>query len=79
MNAVTFGTHEAINRLKAVGVEEAQAVEQVKIWSEIISDPMVTRGYLEERFSIFENRILRWLIPLLLGQAALIATLVKLF
>ncbi len=59
--------------------EEAQAVEQVKIWSEITSDQMVTRGYLEERFSIFENRILRWLIPLLLGQAALIATLVKLF
>jgi len=78
----TFDTFENVKRLKAVGFTEEQAAEQTKIIAELVDERLVTRQYLDERLAVLEAdasaKIIKWVAGMLVAQAAIVATLVKL-
>lgn len=78
MGTITFDTFENVKRLKAVGFTEEQAAEQTKIIAELVEDRLVTREYLDEKLALTEMKIIRWVAGMLVAQAAIVATLVKL-
>jgi hypothetical protein len=78
MATITFDTFENVKRLKAVGFTEEQAAEQTKIIAELVEDRLVTREYLDEKLALTEMKIIRWVAGMLVAQAAIVATLVKL-
>lgn len=78
MNTVIFDTLKLARGLEEAGFSREQAVKTAEVLSENMSDSIVTRDYLDNRLSGLKADLLRWLVPLLLGQAGLIAVLVKL-
>ncbi|MCD6184413.1 MAG: DUF1640 domain-containing protein [Deltaproteobacteria bacterium] len=82
MASLTFDTFENVKRLKAVGFTEDQAAEQTKIIAELVDERLVTRQYLDERLAVLEAdvtaKIIKWVAGMLVAQAAIVATLVKL-
>ncbi|MCD6274242.1 MAG: DUF1640 domain-containing protein [Deltaproteobacteria bacterium] len=82
MTSLAFDTFENVKRLKAVGFTEEQAAEQTKIIAELVEERLVTRQYLDERLAVLEAdvtaKIIKWVAGLLVAQAAIVATLVKL-
>jgi hypothetical protein len=82
MTSLAFDTFENVKRLKAVGFTEEQAAEQTKIIAELVEERLVTRQYLDERLAVLEAdvtaKIIKWVAGMLVAQAAIVATLVKL-
>ena len=79
MATITFDTHKFIKTLQEAGFEASQAEAGAEAFKEAQSDAQpVTKDYLDARLLELENRLVKWGIALALGQAALIATLVKL-
>ena len=89
MVTITFDTFENVKRLKAVGFTEEQAAEQTRIISELIENRLATkqdiellRQDMEERLVVLEAnvtaKIIKWVAGMLVAQAAIVATLVKL-
>ncbi|WDN90528.1 hypothetical protein BuS5_03499 [Desulfosarcina sp. BuS5] len=82
MTSLAFDTFENVKRLKAVGFTEEQAAEQTKIIAELVEERLVTRQYLDERLAVLEadvtSKIIKWVAGMLVVQAAIVATLVKL-
>ena len=90
MATITFDTFENVKRLKAVGFTEEQAAEQTKIIGELIETRLATkqdieflRQNMEERLVVLEAnvtaKIIKWVFAgMLVAQAAIVATLVKL-
>jgi hypothetical protein len=79
MTTVTFDTHKFIRKLRDAGFEEKQAEAVADAFQEAQTDSLpVTRDYLDSRLFELENRMVKWGIGLALGQAAVIAALVKL-
>lgn len=85
MNTVVFDTLKLARGLEEAGFEHNQAIKTAEVLSENMSGSIVTREYLDHKIAELkadiigtETRILRWLVPLLLGQAALVTALVKL-
>ncbi|MEA3416118.1 MAG: DUF1640 domain-containing protein [Thermodesulfobacteriota bacterium] len=78
MTSIAFDTFENVKRLKAVGFTEEQAAEQTKIIAEIMNERLVTRQYLDERLANIKADIIKWVAGMLVAQAAIVATLVKL-
>ena len=82
MTSLAFDTFENVKRLKAVGFTEEQAAEQTKIIAELVEERLVTRQYLDERLAVLEAgvtaKIIKWIAGMLVAQAAIVATLVKL-
>ena len=89
MATITFDTFENVKRLKAVGFTEEQAAEQTKIIGELIENRLATkqdieflRQNMEERLVVLEanvtDKIIKWVAGMLVAQAAIVATLVKL-
>ena len=85
MGTLTFDTFENVKRLKAVGFTEEQAAEQTKIISELIENRLATKQDIEslkrdmgERIAVSEAKIIKWVAGMLVAQAAIVATLVKL-
>ena len=82
MTSLAFDTFENVKRLKAVGFTEEQAAEQTKIIAELVDERLVTRQYLDERLAVLEadvtTKIIKWVAGMLVAQAAIVATLVKL-
>ncbi|MDL1964521.1 MAG: DUF1640 domain-containing protein [Deltaproteobacteria bacterium] len=78
MTSIVFDTFENVKRLKAVGFTEEQAAEQTKIIAEIVNERLVTRQYLDERLADIRADIIKWVAGMLVAQAAIVATLVKL-
>jgi len=80
MAAITFDTLDYVKKLRAVGVPEEQAEVQAQaIIGILASDQVVTKEYLDMRLAELKADLLKWLIGITAGQAALIVTLLKLF
>jgi hypothetical protein len=82
-------TLQYAKKLRAVGFSEAQAEAQVEILAEAVRDSLVTKADLNEgldklradlrvEFRDFHSSLIRWLIPLLIGQVAVFTALNKL-
>ena len=75
--ATTFDRHEAIKELERAGASPELAEALTALLRDVRAGDLgqlVTKTDLAE----FKAELFKWLIALLLGQAALIATLVKL-
>ena len=74
MTDIIFDKLTYLDRLKSGGFTE----EQVRAYAEALDialrESVATKVDLRE----LETRVVKWLVPLLLGQAALVVTLVKL-
>lgn len=88
MATVTLDTHRIVKRLKDAGFTDTQAETVTDIIAETRAtdladiatkaDIAALRTELKADLSALETRIIKWLVPLLLGQAGLIVALVKL-
>lgn len=77
--AINFDTHEFIKALEAGGytAQQAETLSDAFKKAQEQLEP-VTKDYLDARLLDLENRLVKWGIGLALGQAALIAALIKL-
>ena len=66
-------THGLIERLKARGFSPDQAEGITESLQEINLEQLATKADLRE----LENRLLKWIIPLMVGQTALFAAIVE--
>ncbi|MCX7106334.1 MAG: DUF1640 domain-containing protein [Methylococcales bacterium] len=81
MTTITFDTHKFIRRLRSAGFEEAQAEAEAvaEAFQEAQAESLpVTRDYLDARLYELENRLVKWVIGVALGQFAMIVVLIKL-
>jgi len=65
-------------RLKVANLEESAAKEIAEIFKETTEDYLVTRSDLEEALARTKADIIKWVAGMLVAQAAIVATLVKL-
>jgi hypothetical protein len=77
MTTITFDTQEAVIKLKAVGVSQEQADAFVNAIVESQNN-LATKDDLHRDLLELENRLIKWIIGIALGQIAIIAALVKL-
>jgi hypothetical protein len=82
MSAITFDT---LKLARDAGVPGEQAEAFANAFRDATSDELVTRDYLNARIADVETRveaakadIIKWMAGLLIAQAAVVATLVKL-
>ncbi|OFX07555.1 MAG: hypothetical protein A2516_04780 [Alphaproteobacteria bacterium RIFOXYD12_FULL_60_8] len=78
MSVVAFDTLKLSQKLEAAGFSSSQAQNTAAALSETIGETVVTTEHLDMRLAELKTDILKWLFGLLLGQAAVIAALVKL-
>lgn len=83
MSTVTFDTFKFVDRLEKAGLTRDQAAAIAEAFSEANADAQpVTRDYfdakLKAEIEASKADIIKWVAGLLLGQAALVAALVKL-
>jgi len=78
MAAVTFDTLRFAKKLEAAGLPVPQAEAIADAFREATSEELVTRDYLDARLETAKADIIKWFAGLLIAQAAVIATLVKL-
>jgi len=84
-SAITFDTLAYVKKLKAAGVPEKQAEAQAETFAEIIEDRIATKQDLKELelalkqdIAKVKAEIIKWVAGMLVAQAAIVATLVKL-
>ncbi len=88
-SAITFDTLAYVKKLKAAGVPEKQAEVQAETFAEIIEDRIATKQDLKELelsmkqelklgLASTKAEIIKWVAGMLVAQAAIVATLVKL-
>ena len=89
---ITFDTLAYVKKLKAAGVPEKQAEVQAETFAEIIEDRIATKHdilllkqdlkelelTLKRDISNIKAEIIKWVAGMLVAQAAIVATLVKL-
>ena len=86
---ITFDTLAYAKRLKAAGVPEKQAEVQAEAFAEIIQDRIATKQDIKAleltlqqdlKLALADTKIeiIKWVAGMLLAQAAIVATLVKL-
>ena len=89
---ITFDTLAYTKRLKAAGVPEKQAEIQAEIFAEIIEERLATKYDIEllrrdmkelelelkKEIASSKSEIIKWVAGMLVAQAAIVATLVKL-
>ncbi len=85
MNSLAFDTLRFAKRMQEAGLPQQQAEAMAEALSTAVQDSVPTKEDLHKavadlRVEIREVQvtIVKWLVPLLLGQAALIAALVRL-
>lgn len=78
MSAVTFDTLKFAKTLEKAGIPNEQAEAMAEAFRDATSEELVTKDYLSATVSEAKNDIIKWVAGLLLGQAALIAALIKL-
>ena len=81
--AITFDTHSYVKKLKAVGFTEEQAEVQAETLATIIEDRIATKQDLKDlgtKADVADAKleIIKWVAGMLVAQAAIVATLVKL-
>ena len=65
-------------RLKVANLEKSAAKEIAEIFKETTEDYLVTKNDLEEALARMKVEIIKWVAGMLVAQAAIVATLVKL-
>ena len=85
MAAITFDTLKFAKRLKAAGFNETQAEAlsdaQRESLAEILDTSLATKSditRLEKEIASVKAEIIKWVAGMLVAQAAIVATLVKL-
>lgn len=85
MSAINFDTLKFARTLKDAGIADNQAEAFANAFGDATSEELVTRDYLNSRIADVETRveaaradIIKWMAGLLIAQAAVVATLVKL-
>ncbi len=85
MTSVTFDTLRFTNKLKEKGFTAEQAEGVAEAFVDAANDELATKADIVTLRSVMktdlrdlEIRIIKWLVPLLFGQAALIVALVNL-
>jgi len=73
VKTLLLDTHRLVERLRQQGFSDEQAEGITEALREIDLDRLASKSDLRE----LENRMLRWIIPLLVGQTALFATIVQ--
>lgn len=74
MVTITFDKLAYIDKLKASGIAEDQARAQADALDMALRESVATKSDLVE----LRYELIKWFVPLLLGQAALIAAIIKL-
>ena len=74
MSTVTFDKLAFVDTLTKGGIPEDQARAQADALDAAFRDSVATKADI----AALETRMVKWLVPLLLGQTALIVALVKL-
>ena len=88
-SAIAFDTLAYVKKLKAAGVPEKQAEVQAETFAEIIEDRIATKQDLKKlelsmkqelKLGLANTKaeIIKWVAGMLVAQAAIVATLVKL-
>jgi len=91
-STITFDTLAYVKKLKAAGVPEKQAEVQAETFAEIIEDRIATKHdilllkqdlkelelTLKRDIANSKAEIIKWVAGMLVAQAAIVATLVKL-
>jgi hypothetical protein len=79
MATITFDTLKFVERLKSAGVSEEQAKAEVEALTEALNETIAVRE-LATKFDLetLKADLVKWMAGLLLAQAAVVATLVKL-
>ena len=85
MASLAFDTLAYVKKLKAAGVPESQAEVQAETFAEIIDEKLATKRDLKEMelalrsdMAAVKSEIIKWVAGMLVAQAAIVATLVKL-
>ena len=77
-----FDSHAYVKKLVSTGVPEPQAEVHAEVLTMLIREELVTKQYLDLRLKELEagltERIIKWVAGMLVAQAAVVATLVKL-
>ncbi len=77
-HAITFDTLASAKKLISAGFTQQQAEAQTEILAEMVDEQLVSRQYLDIRLSEMKADIIKWVAAMLVAQAAIVATLVKL-
>ncbi len=84
-SSVTFDTLAYVKKLKSAGVPEKQAEVQAETFAEILEERIVTKQDLKELelalkhdLANIKSEIIKWVAGMLVAQAAIVATLMKL-
>jgi hypothetical protein len=78
---MVMDTHRMVKRLKEAGFTDIQAevvTDVLRDARETDRDDLVTKGYLKSELAEFKADLLKWLLPMMIGQVAATAALVKL-
>ncbi|MDY6936929.1 MAG: DUF1640 domain-containing protein [Cyanobacteriota bacterium] len=81
MAILTFDTYEFIQALKEAGFDETQAKGIADSIKKIDLAHVSTKediARLETKMESFKSDVFKWIFPMMLGQVAVIAALVKL-
>lgn len=78
MTTVTFDTLAFARKLASAGFPPEQAEAIAEAFRDATGEDLVTRDHLDARLEATKNDIIKWVAGLLLAQAVLISTLVKL-
>ena len=78
MATAIFDTLAYAKKLKKAGVPENQAEIHAEAIAELIDEQLATKKDLQILEANVTERIIRWVAGMLVAQAAIIATLVKL-
>lgn len=79
--ASVFKEISYIERLKGAGFTKDQILAQAELYLELLEKTMATKeelAKLETKIEVSKTGVIKWVTGLLLGQVAVIATLVKL-
>ncbi len=77
-NGISFDTLAYAKKLIAAGVPSNQAEVQAEALADIVDEPLATKQDLRELESRITANIIKWVAGMLVAQAAIVATLVKL-
>jgi len=85
MATITFDTLAFVKQLKSVGYTDRQAEAQAQAINKALSDfqnsrldELATRADLQTEIAKAKVEIIKWVAGMLVAQAAIVATLVKL-
>lgn len=76
--ATTIDTLAIYERLKRAQLDDAAAKEIAEVLRDAVQSHLVTKGDLEEALARTKAEIVKWVAGMLVAQAAIVATLVKL-